>query len=302
MSNTYRQEGRSFAAFLQGLSQEDRRKGNEAEARRVQAEHARFKKAYDADMCYLCNQKLTYYDQNTPCIHWLLKPSGFQKKDIEQIAEKYGYLQIQSLLRWYANEDNFAININNLSEEGTGNKLIELTIKYKNLEWSFSCSESDFFGHQETEHSQHAHYHFQMRVDDRQFINFSDYHLPLSKMDIINIEANRSASDLISIRNSFGEGMDEMLDKDVVDQVLNSAVVNGDYEKAPYQIDSFVCAEEGKAIKGEDLLKLQQEAKEKGVTLASLLHKLLNAKTTIAVSPGPGVVKQAPRKSRRRKK
>ena len=211
MSNKHREEGRSFAAFLQGLSEEDRRNGNKAVALRVKAEYARFKEMYGAGMCYLCNSPLIHFDEKSPCIHWLLNPEGFRKNNIKEIAERYGLLQIQSLLRWYANEDKFAININNLAEEGNGNKLIELTIKYKTLEWSFSCSESDYLGHQGTKHSRHAHYHFQMRVDGRPFINFSDYYLPLSKMDVINIEAKRSQPGLIITRNSFGEGMDEML-------------------------------------------------------------------------------------------
>jgi hypothetical protein len=35
-----------------------------------------------------------------------------------------------------------------MTEEGTGTKLFELTIRYKNLEWSISCSESDYLGHE----------------------------------------------------------------------------------------------------------------------------------------------------------
>ena len=55
--------------------------------------------------------------------------------------------------------------------------------------------------------------------------------------------------------------------------------------------------EEGKAIRGEDLYEIIQEAKTKGVTVASLIHKLPNAQTRVIVSPGPGVVEQAPRNS-----
>ena len=58
--------------------------------------------------------------------------------------------------------------------------------------------------------------------------------------------------------------------------------------------------EDGKTISGDDLYKIIQEAKEKGVTVASLMHKLPNARTQVIVTPGPGVVEQAPRSGRKK--
>jgi hypothetical protein len=301
LSDNLSKKGKDFAGFLQGLTEEEIREGNEAEFRRARDEHSRFKQLYDTGICYLCNKPLSSFSKKTPCIHWLLKPKGFKKKDIKAVASKFGVSQIQSLLRWYANEEAFAKNINNLVEEGTGTKLIELTIKYKNLEWSFSCAKQDFMGHQNSQHSKHPHYHFQMRVDKRPFINFNDFHLPLSDMDVINIEAMKTKPELIKQRNSFGEGMNEMFDQEVIEQVLNTASTDGTHEEAPFSIDSFAYAEEGKEIKGDDLYEIIQEAKEKGVTVASLLHKLPNADTKVVISPGPGVVKQAPRTPRKKK-
>jgi len=131
LSDELRKKGKDFADFLQGLTEEEIREGNKAEFLRAQEEHARFKKMYDDGLCYLCNKPLSSFSRKTPCIHWLLKPKGFKKKDIKAVAERFGIFQIQSLLRWYANEEAFARNINNLVDEGSGSKLIELTIKYK---------------------------------------------------------------------------------------------------------------------------------------------------------------------------
>ena len=61
-------------------------------------------------------------------------------------------------------------------------------------------------------------------------------------------------------------------------------------------------AEEGKTISGDALHAIIQEAKEKGVTVASLIHKLPNAQVNVVISPGPGVVEQAPRLRRRKKR
>lgn len=295
MSDIVRNKGRDFANYLESLSEEERHEGNKAEFLRVKKEHKEFKQAYDAGNCYLCHKSLRTFSRKDPCIHWLLKPKGFKKKDIISIANNFGLFQIQSLLRWYANEEAFARNINNFSEEGTGTKIIELTIRYKNLEWSFSCAKSDYMGHQKSRTSKHPHYHFQMRIDKRPFINFNDFHLPLSEMDVINIEAMRVKPNLVKEGHSFGEGMGEVLSEEAIDQVLNTTSTTNDGSDAPFKIDSLVCAEEGKEIQGEDLYKIMQEAKEKEVTVASLLHKLPNAQTNIVVSPGPGVVKQAPR-------
>lgn len=295
MSDNLRNEGKDFAEFLAGMSEEERQKGNEAEHLRAQEEHARFKKAFDNGDCYLCHKPLKSFSKKTPCIHWLLKPNGFKKKDILLVTNKYGVFQIQSLLRWYASEEAFAKNINNLAAEGTNSKIIELTIRYKNLEWSFSCGETDYLGHQNSKHAKHPHYHFQMRIDKRPFIGFNDYHLPLSRSDVINMEAIRSKPDLISERNSFGVGMEELLTEDVIKEVLNSPTSEANEAEAPFSIDSFAYADEGSQIQGEDLYNIIQEAKEKGVSIASLLHKLPNAKTEVMVTPGPGVVEQAPR-------
>ena len=135
-------EGKDFAKFLEGFSEEQIAEGNKKSHEQTQEEYQRFKDAFSDGACYLCGKPNLTFSKNNPCIHWLLKPKGFKNKSVELIAEKYGFFQIQSLLRWYANEESFARNINDLKDEGTG-KLFEVTIKYEHLEWSFSCSESD---------------------------------------------------------------------------------------------------------------------------------------------------------------
>lgn len=300
MNETLRNKGKDFAEFLEGTSEEALQKGNEADFLRAQEENNRFKEAYNNGNCYLCHKSLKSFSKKTPCIHWLLKPKGFKKKDVTLVANKYGVFQIQSLLRWYATEEAFAKNINNLAAEGTGTKIIELTIRYKKLEWSFSCAESDYLGHQNSNHAKHPHYHFQMRIDKRPFINFNDFHLPLSKLDIINMEAIRSKPHLISERYPFGEGMEEMFTEGVIPEVFNS-LTSGDNENGAFSINSSVYADKGTKIQGEDMRNIIQKAKEKGVTVASLLYKLPNAKTEVIVTPGPGVVEQAPRSLRGKK-
>ncbi len=302
MNDSIKAEGRAFAEFLKSLPESERIKGNELERRRAEEEFKQFQEEYDKGCCYLCNKPLTSFSKKLPCIHWLLKPKGFKKKDIKLVASVYGFFQIQSYLRWFANQAGFARNINDMPEGGTG-KLFEVTIRYRNLEWSFSCAEGDYNGHDTSQHGQQPHYHFQMRVDKKPFIDFGDFHIPFSKMDVINIEAMRAQPNLIKQRHSFGEGMKDVLRDDTVEQIINVTVPDGyNSEEAPFKIDTIAIAEDGKTIKGDDVYNLIQEAKAKGVTVASLMHKLPNAQARIIVSPGPGVVEQAPRSKRKKDK
>lgn len=298
MSEDIRAKGKDYAHFLETLTPEQIAHGNEVNHRNALDEFNRFVESFEAGICYLCEKPLTSFGKKSPCPHWLMKPKGFKKNDLPAVAEKYGFYQIQSFLRWVANRDAFAKNINDLLEEGTG-KLFEVTIKWKNIEWAFSCAESDYQGHATSQHFKHQHYHFQMRLDNRPFINYSDFHLPFSHMDIINIEAMRARPEKMKQRFSFGEGMNDLLSDETVEHIVNASVPPDHENDGMFKLDSIAMADEGKTISGDELDALIQEAKEKGVTVASLMHKLPNARTRVLVTPGPGVVEQATRGGRK---
>lgn len=295
MNQDIRSKGQDFAKFIDSLSDEERARGNEIDFQRAQQEHEEFVREFGQGRCYLCKKPLGSFSKKTPCPHWLLKPKGFKKNDLPAVAARYGYFQIQSFLRWVANQGAFARNINDMSEESSGTKLFEVTIKYKNIEWAFSCAKSDYLGHATSQHSKHPHYHFQMRIDGRQFINYNDFHLPFSEMDIFNIEAMQTLPGKVRQRFSFGEGIADVLNDDTVEHIVNSSAPTGRREDAPFEIDTIAIAQQGKTISGDALYEIIQEAKSKGVTVASLMHKLPNANTRVIVTPGAGVVEQAPR-------
>jgi hypothetical protein len=301
MSQDPRVKGREFARFLQSLPEEQRRHVNEVDRRAAEAEYQEFLAHFAIGSCYLCEKPLASFSKKSPCPHWLLKPKGFKKKDFLEIARCYGYFQIQSFLRWVASQDGFARNINDLPEEGTGGKLFEVTIKYKDFEWGFSCTESDYEGHATSQHARHRHYHFQMRIDRRPFINYRDFHVPFSEMDVVNIEAMRALPGKVKERYPFGAGMQDILNDETVEHVVNTTLPAHDSEEAHFKLDTIVMAEEGKSISGDDLYQLIHDAKAKGVTVASIIHKLPHARTEVIVTPGPAVVKQAPRSGRKKK-
>lgn len=284
---------------LASLSEQEQKEISNKEFLRAKEEHERFVAAFEKNQCYLCRRSVSSFDESIPCIHWLLKPTGLKKKHIFLVPEKYGFFQIQSLLRWYATQDSFGKNINNIPEEGTGNKLIELTIKYNEIEWSFSCGRSDLLGHENAKDGSQPHYHFQMRVSDRSYVRFNETHFPFSKYDLFKIEAIQAG--LIHDSNSFGIGMHEVLNAENPEDFIGSQSQSGSEENAPLIIDSFVCADEGETIKVEDVYNLLKEAEDSGVTASSLLHKLPKTTKTVEISRGPGVVDQAPRTPRKMK-
>lgn len=300
MSEQERKRGQEFARFLQSLPAEQRNEGNRVGWEQAKAEHQRFRSKFQQGLCYLCGLPLTSFDRASPCTHWLLNPKGFKKNDLPAVTKKFGFFQLENYLRWVANEDSFARNINDLKDEGTC-KLFESTIQYKELEWAFSCSESDYLGHKTTKHASHAHYHFQMRVHGYSFIKYNDFHVPFKKADIHQIEAMRALPNFVEKRRLFGAGMNDVLTDETVEYIVNNTISDGNYDDAPFKLDTFIVADEGTTISGDALADLIAEAKAKNVPVASLVHKLPNASVQVHVSPGPGVVEQAQRAEGRRK-
>ena len=268
--------------------------------RRTAEEHKVFLAQFNSGACYICGKPLSSFSKKAPCIHWLLKPKGFKKNDLPAIAHRFGFFQIQTYLRWVANAHAFARNINDLAEEGSGSKIIELTIRFRNLEWAFSCGESDYTGHPTSQHAGYPHYHFQMRIDQRPFINYSDFHVPFTEGDVLSLEAKRRLPHMVKHKFPRGEGMAEVLNEETLEAIVSSGGATDNDGEAPLHLDTMIMANEGTTIRGEDLYNIIQEAKAKGVTVSSLTHKLPNAKTRVIVSPGPGVVEQAPRPGRKR--
>jgi len=290
----------SLVQRLESMPPEERDRISEENIQRTEAEYREFDSAFGSGYCYICGNTLSSFSKKKPCLHWLLKPKGFKKNNLPEISRHFGFFQIQTYLRWVANTQGFAKHINDLPEEGSGTKLIELTIRYKNIEWSFSCAESDYLGHQTSQHAKHPHYHFQMRIYQRPFINYSDFHVPFAEGDILSIEAKRRLPHIVKHKFPFGEGMAEVLNDDTVEALIANSSGGATGVDAPLHFDTIVMADEGTTIRGEDLYNIIQEAKAKGVTVASLIRNLPNARTRVLVTPGPSVVEQAPRTGRRK--
>lgn len=287
---------------IRAMSPDEIRHINQANVQSTLEEYEAFKASFLRGHCYICDHPISSFSKKRPCLHWFLRPKGFKKNDVLAVAEHFGFFQTQTYLRWVANTNGFAKHINDFSEESSGKKIIELTIRYKNLEWSFSCGESDFRGHQTTQHAKHPHYHLQMHADNRALIRFSDFHIPFAEEDITAIEAKIQLPHIVKHKFPGGEGMAEVLN----DQTLEALIADGQSadseDNAVLHLDTILVANEGETINGDDLYEILQEAKTKGVTVASLMHKMpiKNASVQVFIAPGSGVVEQAQRTGRKK--
>lgn len=300
-----KQRGLAYAKFLSGLSPEERARINESARKQGEEEHKAFHEKFQAGQCWVCGDALTVFDSAKPCPHWLLRPNGFEKKHFETLVQKYSLIRLEHYLRWVANEEAFAKNINDFIDDGSG-KLIELTIKYKNLQWSFSCGAGDLSGHDGGgEHSKQPHWHFQMHIDDKPFIRYNDFHAPLSEEDIGLLEHMRNNLGKVQRRFAGGTGMGEILHESTLEQVVamgRSAITEDQVKAAPIELSTIMIAEPGKTIKGEDIYNLIQAAKAENVTVTSKLRELQGVNIRTIVSPGSGVVAQAVRAGGRKRK
>jgi hypothetical protein len=304
MTKSIRDRALDFAKFLSSLPAEKVARINEMNLKEATEQHKQFSEAFEAGRCSFCGDLLTAFDPVKLCRHWLLKPEGVGKVHVEQIASRFSWCVLEYYLRWVANQEAFAKNINDLADEGTG-KLLELTIKYKNLEWSFSCGAGDLAGHEGGgEHSKLPHWHFQMYVDGKPFVRFNDFHLPLSIADAGFLEFLRANPGKIQRRLPGGIAMSELLDESTLEHLVTidgSGKTDDEAENAPIKLHTIIKAEPGKTISSEDLYNLFQKARAEGVTATSKLREFKDVSIRTIVSAGPGVVRQATRSGRKRR-
>lgn len=141
-----------------------------------------------------------------------------------------------------------------------------------------------------------------MRVKKQRFIAFNDFHVPLTDQDIMLLEAQRASNGGFRLRFR-GPAMSDLLDERVLPEMIaNGLYGDDDPDSAHFRLSTMIVAHEGSMISGDALADLFKEAKEKGVTATSLIHKLgPHVSATTAVSAGDGVVEQAVRSGGRGK-
>lgn len=221
-----------------------------------------------------------------------------KKKDFPLIVEKYNFFQINSYLRWVANSEVFQKNINDMKLEQTDGKVIQHTIKWKNIEWSFECSHNGLKGH--GGHIDYPHYHFQMTINGQVFINYNGFHNKLEEQDLAYIYAMLDGKEL-----SFGPFGSEMHDalKSTPEEILeNSCVVEeGEVNEGAFSFQTIVQNPNG--IDGDLIADAIEENRKTKKSLSLILKQHLNEDTSIKtiISPSDNIPEIAKRTEYKRR-
>lgn len=213
------------------IPREEIAKINALEHARTCESYERFKSHFQDGKCYLCHAPLKTFSTSKPCLHWFLRPRGFKKKNFSLLFGIYGYFQMESYARWLANLEVASRNINDLSGEKTESKVFETTIRYKHIEWAFSCAPSDLEGHA-GKASDFPHYHFQMKLNGQTFITFNDFHIPFNDEDLWKLELMRGQDNLIEHTFMFGEGMEDVFNHIPVETLIDGSTLTDDESEA----------------------------------------------------------------------
>lgn len=289
-----------LAERLRRLSPEEVELGNAAERAQSLRDYEDFRTSLDEGDCFLCRKPLTSFSASRPCLHWLMKPKGFKKKHFPLLTEKFCYFRVAAYVRWLASLDGIARNINDLVAEHSGSKLIDLTARYRNITWSFSCGATDYRGHEGSRNADFPHYHFQMIVGGRPFIRYNDFHIPLHADDLYDLELIANHRDLVLYGTGPGMGMQALLDD--ADLAVGASSPATDPETAALNLDTLIVAREGETLSGHDLVAAVTIAAAQKRSLASVVQeRFTNADVATFVSPGEGVAKAKPRSTRRKK-
>lgn len=286
---------------IKSLSEDERRRISDDGMKKTDEIYASFKEHYSQGNCHICKSHLKSFSPKKPCLHWLLRPKGFKKKHFSSLFNRYGYFQMEVFARWVTNLEDPVHNINDLEVERRDKKIFETTIKYKHIEWSFSCSPSDLEGHKNSPHTNFPHFHFQMRLDKKPFINYTDFHVPFKDEDIWKLAMINQTEIPFEHHFRYGEGMQSVMSEEAHEFIMNNSVKAEDESEATYKFDTIVHAKPGQTISGDDIAELIEESKKTGVPFAKLAERL-DADVQVIVKAGDAVPDIASRKATKRNK
>ena len=288
--------------YIESLSDEEISELNRKEIKRNESMFKDFKDAFENDCCSLCGNKLAYQDLIFPCFHWFILPNNIRKKDFNVfLSEPIGFFQLESYFRWVASLVTPMKNINDIEEEISESKLKEVTIKFKNIEWSLNYGVSDLEGHLNSKNAILPHFHLQMLVDNRPFIRFNDFHIPFSKSDLFTIKLQKEESDLIEFSNLNGEGMSAIKnieDLDEFDEMLTKAP---NEEDAAFNTTTFFKMPKDGPMTGDDLLEIFNESENRQKPTRHILkEKYPESEIKTIINPGEGVPEMKKRNKRKK--
>lgn len=294
-------KGKDLRKFIETIPQEEidrQTRLQEEENKRV---YKKFIDGLKIGKCFICNAMMNSFDENQPCFHWFIYPKGIKKKHFDKYLETpIGFFRLDSYFRWLANTEKPIANVNDLKDETSATSYLETTYKYKNIEWAFSIGYTDKEGHTKAKVGSIPHFHIQMKVDERIFIRFNDFHIPFSDGDLFTITLFEQAPDKVKWGHSFGHGIGIIEDKDNLELIDDAMTITDDFDNAPFYRQTLIQATEGQTISGETIQKAIEESKRTKKPIGKILQKLLaEAKIVTIITPGDGVPKMTKRSGKK---
>ncbi len=204
----------------------------EKEAIQNQHDFVRLCEGLQEGVCYLCGEKIEHIDEKSPCMHWFLASSIKKKTLMRYLSRPLSFFRVQTYLRWVANSDKPFININDVGADVLDNKLHESTIRYKNLEWSFSLGNTDFEGHYGSKVGNCPHYHIQIVRDGYTVVKFNDTHIAFEPIDFLYMEMIRQ--DAVEVDPSYGAGLESLNSPTIQEAIMDNISVVNDVTKAQF--------------------------------------------------------------------
>ena len=286
-----------FKSMLSEFSCSEIERRNKREIERSIAVSNEFKYFYNRNICYACKKSFDTFNIEEPCIHWLLGIPKFKAQYFSKIYTKFDYGDMSSFLRLVANQEHFQGNINDMSSEQDSEKVFQATIVWKNIEWSFDCSKSDYTGHSGKALAKFPHYHFQMRIDKKRFIDFNQHHVPFSESDLFVLDSCQNASDLFTYTyGSGGAGMQDLLDI-APEQIVRNSNLSKTPETASVKMRTFVRP----PMDADAVRSAEEESRRTGMPVANLFPKYIGNTATVKtiISPADSIPDIAKRKRRK---
>lgn len=260
--------------YLASIPPEQVEERNQEQIKNNKEMFAEFKLAFSKSCCFLCGNKLDVFYPNEPCFHWFLRPTGIRKKDFQNyLSEKIGFFRLESYLRWVATTEKLFKNINDLESETSKSKIREVTIKYKNIEWSLHFGKTDLEGHANSKNADFPHFHIQMLIDGNPFIRFNDFHIPFSKYDLLDIKLMAEAPELINFTHSQAPGMSVLEDEELLKEMDELMIASDDMESATFNTQTIASIPEGLTMSSEKMEEMFKENRETKVPLRHLMKK-----------------------------
>jgi hypothetical protein len=287
--------------FIESIPQEEINKQMQLEAENNALVYKEFTEGLKIGQCFLCGGQMNSFEEIKPCFHWFTYPTGIKKKYFENYLEKpIGFFQLDSYFRWLANTEKPIVNINDLKDETSSTSYLETTYKYKNIEWAFSVGHTDKEGHPNAQVGAVPHYHIQMKVDDRIFLKFNDFHIPFSDNDLFIITMLEQAPDKVKLGHFYGNGIGILEDEENLELIDDAMTVTDDVGNATFNRQTLIEAPEGQTISGEIIQQAIEESKRTKKPIGKILQRLLpDAQFTTIITPGDGVPEMTKRSGKK---